>query len=102
MGTRIQLHEKLLALFGSNRVYYQPPPTIKMAYPAIVYNFDGIYENPANDKRYITENRYIVTFIHKDPDVSYSEEMYAAFPMCSFDRRFVSDNLYHDVYTLYY
>lgn len=102
MGTRIQLHEKLLALFGSNRVYFQPPPTIKMTYPAIVYNFAGIYEGPANDKKYITENRYTVTFIHKDPDINYSEEVYAVFPMCSFDRRFVNDNLYHDVYTLYY
>lgn len=102
MGTRIQLHEKLLALFGSNHVYFQPPPTIKMSYPAIVYKFDGIYERPANNRMYIAENGYTVTFIHKDPDVTYSEDMYAAFAMCSFDRRFVSDNLYHDVYTLYY
>lgn len=102
MGTRIQLHEKLLALFGSNHVYFQPPPTIKMAYPAIVYNFDGLYERPANDKRYVVENRYKITFIHKDPDINYSDDMYSFFPMCSFDRRFVNDNLYHDVYTLYY
>ena len=102
MGTRIQLHEKLLALFGSNHVYFQPPPTIKMSYPAIVYNLDGIYERPANNKMYVAEKRYTVTFIHKDPDVDYSDDMYSAFSMCSFDRRFVSDNLYHDVYTLYY
>lgn len=102
MGTRIQLHEKLLALFGSNHVYFQPPPTIKMNYPAIVYNLDGIYERPANNKVYVAEKRYTVTFIHKDPDKNYSEDMYNAFSMCSFDRRFVSDNLYHDVYTLYY
>lgn len=102
MGTRIQLHEKLLALFGSNHVYFQPPPTIKMSYPAIVYNLDGIYERPANNKMYVTEKRYTVTFIHKDPDVDYSDDMYSTFSMCSFDRRFVSDNLYHDVYTLYY
>lgn len=102
MGTRIQLHEKLLALFGSNRVYFQPPPTIEMSYPAIVYNLDGIYTRAANNGKYVKEDRYIVTFIHKDPDINYSDEMFAIFPMCSFDRRFVSDNLYHDVYTLYY
>jgi len=102
MGTRIQLHEKLLALFGSNHVYFQPPPTIKMAYPAIVYNFEGTYERPANDKRYVVENRYKVTFIHRDPDQNYSDDMYGVFPMCTYDRRFVNDNLYHDVYTLYY
>lgn len=102
MGTRIELHEKLMALFGSNHVYFQPPPSIKMVYPAVVYKFDGIFERSANNKKYVAEKRYTVTFMHKDPDVNYSSEMYNAFPMCSFDRRFVSDNLYHDVYTLYY
>lgn len=102
MGTRIQLHEKLLAVFGSNRVYFQPPSTIKMAYPAIVYNFSGFSTKPANDAKYMVEKRYTVTFIHSNPDVDYSSEMYSAFPMCSFDRRFVNDNLYHDVYTIYY
>ena len=102
MGTRIQLHEKLLALFGSNRVYYQPPETVKLQYPAVIYHFEGFYQRPANDKWYITEGRYNITFIHKDPDVNYGEEMFSAFQMCSFDRRFVSDNLYHDVYTIYY
>ena len=102
MGTRIQLHEKLLAMFGSTHVYFQPPPTINMSYPAIVYTFAGFYERPADDKKYLTEERYTITFIHKNPDSNYGEDMYNAFPMCSFDRRFVNDNLYHDVYTIYY
>ncbi len=102
MGTRIQLHEKFLALFGNHQVYFQPPPTIRMSYPAIIYNFSGFYTRPADNKKYISEARYTVTFIHKDPDTNYGEEMNNAFPLCSFDRRFVNDNLYHDVYTLYY
>lgn len=102
MGTRIQLHETLMAMFGSNHIYFQPPPTIKMSYPAIVYNFAGFYTRPADDKKYLAEERYTVTFIHKDPDDNYGEDMYGTFPMCSFDRRFVNDNLYHDVYTIYY
>ena len=102
MGTRLELQSALTDMFGSKHVYFQPPPTIKMIYPAIVYNLDGLYTSPANDKKYLKEERYTVTFIHKDPDENYSDGMFNAFPMCSFDRRFVSDNLYHDVYTLYY
>ena len=102
MGTRIQLHEKFMGLFGSYNIYFQPPETIKLKYPAIIYDFDGFYTKPANDKKYVMENRYTVTFIHKDPDVHYEEDMFSMFPWCSFDRRFVNDNLYHDVYTLYY
>jgi hypothetical protein len=102
MGTRIQLHEKLKTLLESNHVYFQPPQTLKMTYPAITYNLDDLYTRSANDKKYIKEDRYIVTFIHKNPDKNYSDDMFATFPMCSFDRRFINDNLYHDVYTLYY
>ena len=102
MGTRIQLHEKLMALFGDHHLYFQPPPTISMVYPAIVYNLSDFYERSANNRKYIAEKRYTVTFIHKDPDDTYADDMFSFFPMCSFDRRFVNDNLYHDVYTLYY
>jgi hypothetical protein len=103
MGTRLELHEELKNLRGSSHhVYFQPPETLKMTYPAIVYKFDGLYTRSANDKKYVKENRYIVTFIHKDPDEKYSDDMFGAFPMCSYDRRIVVDNLYNDVYTLYY
>lgn len=102
MASRLELHQELIGILGSNYVYFQPPETVKLKYPAIIYELAGIYHKPANDKKYIAEKRYTVTFIHLNPDITYSEEMYNVFPMCSFDRRFVNDNLYHDVYTLYY
>lgn len=102
MGTRIQLHEKLLAMFGSNEVHFQPPPTKRMKYPAIVYSLNNIDSRHADNSTYLKYKQYMVTFIHKDPDLDLFDELTGAFPMCSFDRRYIADNLYHDVYTIYY
>lgn len=102
MGTRLELHEKLLSLHENGNVYFQPPATIKMAYPAIVYTLSNAKLTRADNHAYLTCSRYTVTFIHSNPDVTYLDEMSSTFEMCSFDRRFISDNLYHDVYSIYY
>ena len=102
MGSRLQLQTKLEAILDGREVYFQPPATVKMKYPAIVYNLSDIDTQYADNKGYANHRRYTVTFIHRDPDIDLFTEMMTVFAWCSFDRRFVSDNLYHDVYSLYY
>ena len=38
MASRIKLQAKLEELLGSRNVYYQPPETLKIEYPAIIYS----------------------------------------------------------------
>ena len=102
MENRLTLQTKLETLLGSRNVYFQPPETVKLAYPAIIYNLSDINVQYADNTAYAAQKRYTVTFIHKNPDMDYFTEMMTVFPWCSFDRRFVNDNLYHDVYTLYF
>ena len=52
------------------RCYFQPPESIKMNYPAIVYSLDDIDKTYANDGVYLSNRRYAVTVIDKDPDLS--------------------------------
>lgn len=40
--SRIDLQYLLENILGSRHVYFQPPETVKMNYPAIVYSLDGI------------------------------------------------------------
>lgn len=42
MGTRLELQNKLEELLGSRHVYFQPPESVKMEYPAIKYSMTGI------------------------------------------------------------
>ncbi len=101
MGRRIDLHALLVAALGSRNVYFQPPEGFKMNYPCIVYEREHIESEHASNKPYLHRKRYSVTVIDKDPESLISDKI-AAFPSCRHDRYFVSDNLHHDVFTLYY
>lgn len=98
--TRIELQEKLEEILGTENVYFQPPETIKMKYPCIVYERSGGDSDYADDNPYSYRFRYTVTVIDRNPD-SLIPGKVALLPMCNIDRHFTSNNLNHDVFTLY-
>lgn len=101
MGQRVDLQELLEAAVGSRNVYFQPPEGFKMKYPCVVYERERIESDHADNKPYLHHKRYSVTVIDKDPESEIPGRI-AAFPSCRHDRHFDSDNLHHDVFTLYY
>lgn len=98
---RLQLHSLLLGLAPGLKVYFQPPASLIMTYPCIVYKRDDISVTHADNIPYRLTRRYLVTIIDPDPD-SPLVGLVAALPMCSFNRAFVAENLNHDVFILYY
>ncbi len=102
MKGRLTIHQGLKTVLGSSNVYFQPPETSKIKYPAIIYNLSDYNHRQADNKNYLNFERYTATYVHKDPDVDLTDEMFKTFSMCRFDRRYVKDNLYHDVYSIYY
>ena len=102
MGLRTDLQTKLEEFLGSDQVYYQKPGSPgTLKYPCVVYQRVPGYYIHSDNSLHASVNRYMVTFIHRDPDADYPDRM-AKWPYCSYDRRFVADNLYHDVFSLYY
>ena len=101
MASRLELQTKLEELLGSRNVYYQPPESVKMEYPAIVYSKEGIQTAHANDAVYSKKNKYSLIVISKKPDDPVIDKLLEV-PYCSYDRSYKSDNLNHDVLTLYY
>ncbi len=101
MASRPDLQNLLEELLGSRNVYYQPPPSINMKYPAIVYSRSDIQNNYADDSVYKQNNSYELTVIDEDPDSEIVEKM-SKLPFCRFSRHFTSDNLNHDVFILFY
>lgn len=101
MHNRLDLHELLCEVLGSRNVYYSPPESVKIKYPAIVYSRSDIDNKFANDSVYKQSHVYSITVIDDDPDSEIVERM-SSIPKCKFDRHFVSDNLNHDLFTLYY
>lgn len=101
MNRREELHEILCEALGSRNVYFQPPESIKMKYPAIVYSRDDIDNSFANDSVYMQSLAYSVTVIDSDPDSEIVAKV-SKLPRCQYDRHYKADNLNHDMFTIYY
>lgn len=101
MGKRLELQTLLETLLGSRNVYFQPPASVSMKYPCIVYQRDYQDNKFANNLPYSQTKRYAVTVIDRNPDSEFPDKV-AALPLSSFTRHFTADNLNHDVYNLYF
>lgn len=101
MGSRLELHEMLKTKLGLKNVYFQPPPSLMMEYPCIVYERARINTTFADNKPYQLNNTYQLTYIDEDPDTPMPDEI-AKLPMCVFERPYVRDNLYHYSFRITY
>lgn len=100
LNDRLALHELLCEKLGSRNVYFQPPESVKMKYPAIVYSRNRIENTSADNVVYRQSVRYTITVIDRDPDSEIVEQI-SQIPRIMFDRSYVSDNLNHDTFTLF-
>ena len=53
MAPRLELQAILAEILETDQVYFQPPPTVKMEYPCIVYRRDYEETSFADDKPYL-------------------------------------------------
>lgn len=97
---RIELHNILIDIIGNSNVYYQPPS--KMLYPCIVYDKNDYLQEYGDDIKYRIRTQYTITLIGKVTDNDSIIDKILELPFCAYDRRYISDNLYHDVFTLYF
>lgn len=115
--TRLDFNQALKDVLGSEHVYFSPPESVKLVYPCIIYERDPYKTENADNKIYYLYTKYTVTYIDRDPDAGefkqnerYEDEeetnmiqkILFTFPLCSHDRSFVSDNLNHNVFTIYF
>ena len=99
--TRLDLQTFLETLLGSRNVYYQPPASKKMNYPAIRYSLAEIRNTDADNIPYLQGTAYQLTYITDDPDDVMVKTL-SKLSMCRFDRWYAAEHLNHYVYTLFY
>lgn len=99
MASRLSLHTLLTGF--AMYVYFQPPSSVNMSYPCIVYELDDINTDFANNLPYKFLKRYKVTVIDRNPDSSIPDEI-AKLPRTSFDRFYTADNLNHYAFNIYF
>jgi len=101
MGTRLDLQYLLEAVLGSTNVYFQPPSTVRLKYPCIVYKRIGDNVEYADNSKYRRLKKYLITVMDRNPD-SLIPDKVSDLPYCEFTNQFKSNNLNHDVFTKYY
>lgn len=101
MAGRIELQGLLESILGTRHVYFQPPETVKLSYPCIIYELSNINSDYADGTKYKKSTSYSVTLIHNNPDNELVNKL-LELNYCSFDNVFTADNLYHYVFTLFF
>lgn len=101
MASRLKLQSELEQLLGSRNVYFQPPASVQMKYPAIRYSLYNIENYHADNMPYKQAKAYQLTLIDLNPDSEFVDKI-SQLPYCRFDRSYAADNLNHYTFTLYY
>lgn len=102
MAKQRELQKKLCDVLGSKHVYFQPPESIKLVYPCIVYRLETPEDRHANNRVYISNDRWTLTLIEYNPLSTVADDLVSHFSMCRKTQRFTADNLYHTTLQLYY
>ena len=101
MDRRLRLHELLCEKLGSRNCYYDPPESVKLVYPCIIYKWDADENKHADNLRYFNKRQWTVIIIDRRADSPLPESI-GQLPMCQLNRVYTADNLYHFTYRLYY
>ena len=102
LNRRTELQAILEKTLGSRNVYYQPTATVNMDYPSIKYTREYISTRAAtNSPDYLNDNKYQLTVISRKPDNPVIDKL-LTLPYCSYDRHYISENLHHDILTIYF
>lgn len=101
-GNRLELSEKLEAIMDecdeTPHLYFQPPESVKMEYPCMVYHLRTMTSQYADDLPYMLSIGYDITYITRSPTSKVPVRM-AKEPCFGFDRYYTADNLHHYAYT---
>ena len=100
--SRLELHSMLEEFLGSSNVYFQPPESIKMDYPAIIYDVYRVNQRFASDKQYLGYPGWSVTVVDRNKEVDWISDALETFAYCSVERVYVADNLAHYAFISYY
>lgn len=99
---RLELSDRLSSIMEEcgeePHLYFQPPESVKLSYPCIIYKLRALDNRYADDLPYLTHISYEMTYITRAHDSKVPHRM-AKEPCFAFDRYYPADNLHHYVYT---
>lgn len=100
MVSRPDLQKALTNVLGSKNVYFQPPESVKLSYPCIVYEEVKGKDIRADDRLYLYRKAYSLVYIDKNPDSDVPDKI-RVLSLCDSGRPYKADNLNHWPFTIY-
>ena len=98
-----EFQETLQNLMGPEvKVYFEAPENLKLKYPCVMISRTNALIDYADNKPYHITKRYTVTLISRTSDNESYLDKLLEFPMSTYDRQFINDNLVHDVFSIYF
>ena len=91
---------EILHTFCDN-VYFQPPTGRKIEYPCIIYDLEKPDVTFADNAPYAICDQYSINYITRDSDDDTRNQI-IRLPLCSAERPYVADNLYHYPFRIYW
>lgn len=101
MDRRSSLQTLLENTINSTNVYFQPPTSVKLEYPCIIFMLSSDKTSYANNNLYLNKNKYTVTIIDRNPESTLFDKI-KFLPLCSFDRSYIANNLNHYVFSIFF
>jgi len=101
LDRRLKFHQILCDILGNSYVYFQPPESVKLHYPCIVYNRATGSGEYADNQLYTFRIAYEVIYISKDPDNEVILKL-IALPYSAMNRSYTANNLNHDSFNIYF
>lgn len=101
MRPRSELNDIFCSILGNNHVYFQPPESIKLQYPCIIYEFSRPKIVYGSNKKYQQHKCYSVTLIDKNPDSIYYDKL-MELDYCECTNMSTVDNLNHYYFDIYF
>lgn len=100
MRTRLELQAALERLVGSRNVYFQPPESLNIKYPCIIYETHDLKNRFANNNIYKQNFSYQLVLVDSNPDSEIFKNM-CKIPQIKFKNFYISENLNHYVFESY-
>lgn len=101
MDNSTKLRQLLSDTIKSENVYFNPGKGVNLRYPCIVFNEAKGHALRSDNTIYRYVRKYEFKYISKTPDEAMVDILMKLLN-CSFDRPYVSDQLYHYCFTIYY
>lgn len=92
--SRLELQDLLEEILGSDHVYFQPPETIQMEYPCIVYRLEDVDKRHADNIPYMIDKQYQLIVIDWNPDSEIPDRL-LQIPYSRSGTHYTASNLHH-------